>query len=196
MGAEEASVLLSDLSIPETFVLAVGNLHPRKNIPRLVRAVATLRAQGAGDLGLVLAGQRAWRAHDVDVAVAEVRGGDWVHFTGYVSDSQLRALYSTARVFAYPSLYEGFGLPLLEALACGAVVVASDTTAIPEVAGDAALLVSPVDDGALADGLSRALADDQLRLRLRAAGPTRAGQFTWERCAALTVQAYRAALRA
>ncbi len=176
------------------YVLAVGNLHPRKNIPRLIRAVAVARARGAGDLHLVLAGQRAWRATDVDAVIDAAHGHSWVHELGYVSAETLRALYSTAHVVAYPSTYEGFGLPVLEALACGAVVVAANTTAIPEVAGDAAVLVDPLSIEAIAEGVLRASADAALRARLRVAGPARAKAFTWERCAERTVEAYRLAL--
>jgi alpha-1,3-rhamnosyl/mannosyltransferase len=175
-------------------VLAVGNLHPRKNIPRLVRAVAAARALGAGDLHLVLAGQRAWRAADVDGQIDAIDGRSWVHELGYVSAETLRALYSTAEVVAYPSRYEGFGLPVLEALACGAVVLAADATAIPEVAGDAAVLVDPDQDEAVIAGLLSAATDLGLRTRLRAAGPQRARIYTWDRCADETLEAYRRAL--
>ena len=185
---------LATLRLPPRFVLAVGNLHPRKNIPRLVRSVARLRSSGADDIGLVVAGQRSWRADDVVDAVRKVGGEDWVTLTGYVADEVLEALYNRAHVVAYPSLYEGFGLPVAEALAIGAVVVASDSTSIPEVAGDAALLVDSTDDEALTEGLVRAAPDDELRTRLQAAGPRRAASLTWDACAAASVEAYRVAL--
>jgi glycosyltransferase involved in cell wall biosynthesis len=175
-------------------VLAVGNLHPRKNIPRLIRALAATRPQGAGDVHLVLAGQRAWRAADVDAAIDAVDGHGWVHELGYVSAETLRALDSTAHVVAYPSRYEGFGLPVLEALACGAVEVAANATAIPEVAGKAAILVEPMSTEAIGEGLLRASTYEGLRARLRVAGPARAKAFTWDRCADQTVEAYRLAL--
>jgi alpha-1,3-rhamnosyl/mannosyltransferase len=117
-----------------------------------------------------------------------------VSLIGYVPDDALVALIGRAGAVAYPSRYEGFGLPVLEALACGAVVVAADRTSIPEVAGDAAILVDPGSDDAMADGLLRALIDGTLRAGLAEAGPTRAAMFDWDRCAAATVVGYRRAL--
>lgn len=194
LADDERGRRLAEFALVEPFVLAVGNLHPRKNIPRLVRSVAAARRAGIGDLSLVIAGQRGWRAAEVDAAVDAVGGQDWVRFLGFVEDDVLQALYGAARVVAYPSLYEGFGLPVLEALACGAVVVASDATAIPEAAGDAAILVDPGSDEAVEDGLVRAISDEDLRARLTVAGPIHAAGFTWARCAEGTVTAYRAAL--
>jgi glycosyltransferase involved in cell wall biosynthesis len=190
----ETTRRLLDLDRPRAYVLAVGNLHPRKNIPRLIRAVAKVRRRASPDLGLVLAGQPGWRGDEVHRAIADAGGDGWVVLTGYVSDERLEALYNDAAVVAYPSLYEGFGLPVAEALAIGAVVVASNATSIPEVAGDAALLVDPRDDDAIADALERALSDEPLRARLRSAGPARAAQLTWQSCADATVTAYRWAL--
>jgi len=185
---------LAPLRLPPRFVLAVGNLHPRKNIPRLVRSVARLRSAGADDIGLVVAGQPSWRADDVADAIRQVGGEGWVTLTGYVPDEVLEALYNRAYIVAYPSLYEGFGLPVAEALAIGAVVVASDSTSIPEVAGDAALLVDSTDDEALSQGLIRAATDDTLRARLKTAGPERAASLTWDACAAASIEGYRVAL--
>jgi glycosyltransferase involved in cell wall biosynthesis len=180
--------------LPPRFVLAVGNLHPRKNLPRLIRAVAEARRLGVGDVGLVIAGQRGWRGEDVSAEIARADGADWVRLTGYVSDDVLEALYNRASVVCYPSLYEGFGLPVAEALAIGAVVVASDATSIPEVAGDAAILVDPREDTAVTAGLISALTDDRLRARLMAAGPAQASKFTWAACAEATMAAYRIAV--
>jgi glycosyltransferase involved in cell wall biosynthesis len=194
LDADECSRRLAGLDLKTPFVLAVGNLHPRKNLPRLIRAVASLRRAGLNDLGLALVGQRGWRAEEVDAAVDAVDGTGWVRFLGFVDDDILQALYGAARVVAYPSLYEGFGLPVLEALACGAVVVASEAAAIPEAAGSAAVLVDPNRDEAVVEGLHRAATDEALRTRLVAAGPGHAARFTWDRCAEQTVAAYRVAI--
>jgi glycosyltransferase involved in cell wall biosynthesis len=190
----EAAARLRELDPPASFVLAVGNLHPRKNIPRLIHAVAAARKAGAGDLNLLLAGQRWWRSEDVDRAIEEADASSWVRLLGYVADDALPALYSAATVVAYLSLYEGFGLPVLEALACGAVVVASNTTSIPEVAGSAAVLVDPTDVTGIASVIATAATDPEIRASLKKAGPLQAARFSWERCAELTVQAYQLAL--
>lgn len=194
LSAEDAREALRGLALPPSFVLAVGNLHPRKNIPRLVRAIDRARAAGAGDIHLVLAGQAGWRAGEVDEAVSRVGGDGWVHRLGYVDERALLALHSVAKAVAYVSLYEGFGLPVLEAMACGAVVVASQTTSIPEVAGEAAVLVDPASDDAVTGGLIQALTDQDLRRRLALAGPARAAIFTWDACAEATVRAYQSTL--
>lgn len=176
------------------FVAAIGNVHPRKNIARLVRAVAIARRSGAHDLRLLLVGQRSWQAGEVDEAIRIVGAASWTTWTGYVTDATLVAIYHLATVVAYPSRYEGFGFPVGEAMAAGAVVVAAETTSIPEVAGEGALLVDPESDEAIADALVRAVDDAALRDRLRKAAITRVAELTWERTAEATVAAYRQAL--
>ena len=121
--------------------------------------------------------------------------GDSVRFPGYIEQDDLAALYSLATVFAYPSLWEGFGLPVLEAMACGAPVLTSSVSSLPEVAGDAAVLVPPTDVDAMAEGLTRLLEDGALRADLAARGPRRAAQFSWERCARETLAVYQAVVR-
>jgi glycosyltransferase involved in cell wall biosynthesis len=121
---------------------------------------------------------------------------DRVRFTGYIESGDVAALYSLATVFAYPSLWEGFGLPVLEAMACGTPVLTSDVSSLPEVAGDAAVLVSPTDVEAIADGLTRLLDDAALRADLAARGLRRAASFSWERCARETLAVYRSVARA
>jgi glycosyltransferase involved in cell wall biosynthesis len=194
LDAPERAVRLAGLPVAHPFVLAVGNLHPRKNLARLVHAVAAVRSSGVPELRLVLVGQPSWHASEVDAAVDAVDGRDWVTFTGYIDDAVLLALYGEAHVVAYVSLYEGLGLPVLEALACGAVVVASSTTAVPEAVGDAGVLVDPTLVDSIAAGILSAATDSALRARLAAAGPAWAGTFTRKRFADGAVQAYRSAI--
>ncbi len=182
--------------LPERFVLAVGNLQPRKNLARLIDAIAALRAARGDDCRLVLVGQPFWRHSELDQAVAAHGLRDVVIATGYVPAEDLPAIYSAATVFAYPSLYEGFGLPPLEAMACGTPVVVGDTSSLPEVVGDAALLVDPRDTGAIAAAIARLLDDPALRERLRQAGFARAAMFSWRETARRTVEVYDTVLAA
>jgi glycosyltransferase involved in cell wall biosynthesis len=176
-------------NLPDRFLLYLGTLEPRKNVPRLLEAYARLRRRGAAP-PLVLAGARGWGRDDLDARVRALGLGDAVRLLGYVPPPELPLCYNAADVFVYPSLYEGFGLPPLEALACGTPVVASNTSSLPETLGDAALLVDPRDPAALADAVGTALADAPLRARLRAAGLERTRRFTWRQMAEQTVAVY------
>lgn len=181
------------LRLQGPFVLQVGSLEPRKNVPRLIAAMAHARGQGV-ELTLALAGQRGSGSRDVDAAIARHHAEGWVRQLGYVSDATLDVLYAQATIVAYVSVYEGFGLPLLEAMARGTPVVAGDRAAIPEVAGDAALLVDPHDVPAIAEALATAASEPDVRDRLRIAGPIRAAAFGVEAMAEATMAAYRSAL--
>ncbi|NJL92658.1 MAG: glycosyltransferase family 4 protein [Anaerolineae bacterium] len=162
------------------FTLAVGTLQPRKNYPRLIQA---LYQANLPDLHLVIAGGKGWLEAPIHAQVAELGLQNRVHLIGFVADEDLSALYSLATLTAYPSLYEGFGFPILESMACGTPVLASTTSSMPEVSGQAAWLVDPLDTEALAEGLRRLLTDPALRETLSTAGLERARQFTWERAA-------------
>jgi glycosyltransferase involved in cell wall biosynthesis len=170
------------------YVLSVGTVEPRKNLRTLVEAFS-VPARAGWDL--VLVGPDGWH-EDLQTIVDPL--GDRAKPLGFVPEGELAALYAGASAFAYPSSWEGFGLPVLEAMAYGAPVVTSAGTACAEVAGDAALLVDPKDPNALRDALSRLLEDTDLTDRLRHDGRLRASQFTWERTAERTVAAYREAL--
>ncbi|HOG45908.1 MAG TPA: glycosyltransferase family 1 protein [Anaerolineae bacterium] len=173
------------------FILGVGTLQPRKNLTGLIEAFARLTAQRSLPHELIIAGREGWLYEPIFARVQALRLHDRVRFLGFVADEDLPALYTLAGCLAYPSFYEGFGLPALEAMACGTPVVASSTSSLPEVAGPAALLVDPHDVDGLAAALDRALHDEQLRAGLCRAGRQRAAQFTWRRAAQQLLAAYR-----
>jgi glycosyltransferase involved in cell wall biosynthesis len=174
-------------------VLYVGNVEPRKNLVRLVDAFERL---GAREATLAIAGGRAWMSDEVERRVAGYRGPGRVRLLGYVPDDDLPALYSVADAFAYVSVWEGFGLPVLEAMACGAPVVCSRIAPLEEVAGGAARFVDPLSVESIAEGLDAVLSSATERDRLGAAGLARAAQFSWAETARLTLAAYREALSA
>jgi glycosyltransferase involved in cell wall biosynthesis len=177
------------------YLLHVGTLQPRKNLGRLVAAFAAIASEEP-DVELVLAGKRGWGREDPAALAGHLGVGTRVHLLGYVPRTELPALYGSATAVVVPSLYEGFGLPVLEALACGVPVAASWGSSLPEVAGSAALYFDPLDVDELAGVLRRLLAEAPLRRRLSEAGPARAREFTWERCAAATQAVLERAARA
>jgi glycosyltransferase involved in cell wall biosynthesis len=179
--------------IAREYVLAVGSIQPRKNLARLVRAYSGLRrGRGRSNLPqLVLVGKKAWLYGETLKAVEEEGVGDSVVLTGYVSEGDLPALYTGALCFAYPSYYEGFGLPPLEAMRCGTAVLTGDRTSLPEVVGDAGLTADPFDTGAIARALTRLIEDPALRAELGARGLKRASGFDWRDTARMTLQVYR-----
>jgi glycosyltransferase involved in cell wall biosynthesis len=183
-----AAGLLADLGVRGPFLLAVGTLEPRKNLPRLLAAFGEITDE-LPDHFLVVAGPVGW-GPTLRPTWDSVR----VKLAGPVDDPVLQALYRAAEGLAYPSLYEGFGLPVVEAMAHGLPVLTSDRSSLPEVAGDAAMLVDPLDRGAIAKGLVRLVTDSALRRRLADAGPRRAARFTWSATAAGTWAAYREVL--
>ena len=196
MDGGEAAGVLGELGIGGEFLLAVGTIEPRKNLLTLVRAFEeVLRERPASELRLVVAGGRGWLSGPLFESIerSPVRGR--VVLAGYVSDEQLRALYSACAAFVYPSLYEGFGLPPLEAKSCGAPVVAGWTPAVAEVSGGAARLFDPRDHGQLARLLLELLDDHTARRALSEAGLQRAAHFSWQRTARATLDVYAEALK-
>jgi glycosyltransferase involved in cell wall biosynthesis len=193
-SAADTEVFLRRLGLRRPYVLALGNLQPRKNLERLVDAWALLVREGA-DAGhrLVVAGGFQGRRDDAPAHAIAAGIGDRVVFPGSIRQDDLPALYANADLFVFPSLYEGFGLPVLEAMACGAPVACSRTTSLPEVAGGAAALFDPEDPRDIAAVLGALIADPELRADLRARGRRRAGAATWRACAELTAAAYDAA---
>jgi len=180
--------------LPQRFILSLGRLEPRKNFVRLIQAYAHLRRRWAPPHHLVIVGGRGWLYDDILREPDRSGVSGWVHFLGFVPDEDLPALYSLADAFAFPSLYEGFGIPPLEALACGTPTVVADNSSLPEVVGDAALRVPAEDVAALTEALNRLLHDELWRERTLIAGPARARQFTWEAAAQRLLAAYRQTL--
>lgn len=178
------------LALPERFILTLGTLEPRKNHRGLIQAFARL-LESEPAVSLLVAGRRGWLDEPIFRAVEELGLQSSVRFLGGVEDADLPALLNATSVVAYPSFYEGFGLPPLEAMACGTPVVTSTGGALPEVCGEAALLVDPADTAGLADALRRALMDRALRATLRERGLRRAAGFTWANTAAGLVEVFR-----
>ena len=181
-------------ALPDRYILQVGTVQPRKNYPATLRALAKIPA--ADRIPLLIAGGLGWGYEPVVAAVERLGLRSWVRFLGYVDRRELPSLYQLSRAVAFPSYDEGFGLPILEAFAAGAPVAASTAGAIPEVAGDAALLSPPDDEALLAENLLRLISDEPFRERQIAAGRVRAARFTWPASAAAHARVYREAAAA
>ena len=174
------------------YILSVGSIQPRKNLARLIRAYALLRGNCSADKlpKLVLVGKCAWLYDETLRTLDQAGVKDTVILTGYVPESDLPALYSGALCFVYPSYFEGFGLPPLEAMKCGAPVIVGDRTSLPEVVGNAALAVNPFDVEAIAGAISRLINNSALRRELSAKGQERAKEFSWQDTARKTLTVY------
>lgn len=173
------------------YVLMVGDLQPRKNHLGLLNAFTeVLRAHPQLTHRLVFVGKETWYSKDLHKAVEKSGIAGRVHFTGFVDDADLVQFYGGCDLFVFPSFYEGFGLPILEAMACGRAVVSSDTTAMPEVADGAGILFSPESTGQMARAIRDVLLDSELRVRLERLGSQRVSMFSWERAAKSTLQVY------
>jgi glycosyltransferase involved in cell wall biosynthesis len=182
----QGSEVLHEYGIDGPYVLYVGTLQPRKNVERLIEAFALAKRKGHIKERLVLAGRIGWLPEGIMRRLQEV--GDTVTLAGYVPDDHLPALYAGATLFVLPSLFEGFGMPVVEAMACGAPVLAADTSSLPEVVGDAGLLFDPLDTEALADAIVWLCEHESVRQELRDKGLKRAAAFTWEEAARKTLE--------
>lgn len=195
---ETDAARLAALGICAPYLLYVGALHPRKNLARVIAAFAALKARCA-EARLVIVGPPSWGAHEIfkhvlSASQGGLEGGgcnSGVSFTGFVSDEELRCLYKGARALVFPSLYEGFGLPALEAMAYGTPVLSSNVSSLPEVVGDAGLLVDPLSTEAILEAMYRLWTEKDLRNVLAARGLKQAQHFTWERTAHLTLEVYQ-----
>jgi glycosyltransferase involved in cell wall biosynthesis len=177
------------------YALYVGSIQPRKNLERLIMAFARLCDQQRVEFDLVLAGAVGWLSDSIFRCAAQTGLADRIHFTGYLADADLAALLQGARLFCYPSLLEGFGLPVLEAQYAGIPVMTANNSSLPEVAGDAALLVDPTDIDAIADAMLRLSRDEELRQRLIAAGHENVKRFSWQDAAQKTLAVLEQAAR-
>jgi glycosyltransferase involved in cell wall biosynthesis len=196
LPAEETVETKRRLNIEDEFILCVGTIEPRKNLLALLKAFAEILRSTSLCPQLVIAGHEGWLTEELFSHIQRSGLEDRLRFTGYLTDEDLRALYSSCSVFVYPSLYEGFGLPPLEAMACGAPVVTSRIPSIIETVGtEAASLVSPTDVQALAGKIIEILNDDNLRRHLSATGQQRASLFSWEKTARSTLKVYQEAAK-
>jgi glycosyltransferase involved in cell wall biosynthesis len=192
---ERRQAMRARYHLDSPFILAVGNLQPRKNLQRLTVAFRRLLADGFNSHRLVLVGNDAFHSSQFRAEVQDLIQSGQLALTGYVPEEDLPALYREAGVFVYPSLYEGFGLPILEAMACGTPVVTSNTSSMPEVAGDAALLVDPVQTDQIQHALSSIISQAELAVQLSERGRQRAKQFTWASTARNVMTVYRHVLK-
>jgi glycosyltransferase involved in cell wall biosynthesis len=181
--------------IDRDYILSVGSIQPRKNLRRLIEAYSLLRhAIPEGKLPqLVLVGKNAWLFDETLRSLADTNIGSSIILTGYVPESDLPALYSGALCFIYPSYFEGFGLPPLEAMKCGAPVIVGNQTSLPEVVGDAALMIDPFDVNAIAGAIKKVIMDSNFRSELRVKGLERAKVFDWKETARQTLAVYEKA---
>jgi glycosyltransferase involved in cell wall biosynthesis len=183
--------VLDKYGISGDYILAVGSIQPRKNIARLIRGYTRMLSQHSDNAPrLVIVGKRAWLFEDTIRAAAISSANDKILFTGYVPERELAALYTGALCFAYPSYFEGFGIPLLEAMRCGTPTITSDRTCFPEVVGDASLIIDPFDEESIAAGLWRMISDVALREQLRSRGFVQSSLFDWRKTARLTLDVY------
>lgn len=195
--AADASRRIGETTINnQQFMLFTSTIEPRKNLPTLLQALRIcIDRQPKQNYRLVIAGARGWRDSLIYETVKNLKLGDYVSFVGSVSPDELVWLYNACRIYINPSLYEGFGLPLLEAMACGAACLASDTSSLPEVGGDAAEYISPLDAQHWADRIAAFWQDSDLRARYSAKSLQRAQQFSWAQAAKETLQVYQYALK-
>jgi glycosyltransferase involved in cell wall biosynthesis len=191
LPAGEVAAFRREEGLPDRFILFVGTLEPRKNVVGLVEAYARLPKDRPP---LLLVGGKGWLYDEIFARVEALGLSEEIRFAGYVPVDALPWWYNAAEIFVYPSLYEGFGLPPLEAMACGTAVISSRASSLPEVVGQAGLLVDPAEPDALAQAMEHVLTDKEMRKEMQSAGLAQAQNFTWSSTARQTVESYRRAL--
>ena len=191
LPADQVAAFRQQKGLPDRFVLFVGTLEPRKNVVGLIEAYAKLPK---GRPPLVLVGGKGWFYDEIFARVEALELTGEVRFAGFVPAEELPLWYNAADLFVYPSIYEGFGLPPLEAMACGTAVITSNASSLPEVVGAAGQMVDPADADALADAMARVLGRKELKEQMQSAGLVQAAEFSWENAAQQTVSSYRRAL--
>jgi glycosyltransferase involved in cell wall biosynthesis len=192
ISQEDRSALQTRYNLPERFLLYVGTVEPRKNLERLIEAYYLYRQEEPGsEVKLVIAGGNGWLYEDIFTRVKALHMEQDIIFTGYVNSEDLPYLYNMALAFVYPSLYEGFGLPPLEAMACGTPVISSNSSSLPEVIGDAGILIDPYQVEDIAAAMNKVVASSSLREEMSCQGMEQARRFSWTRCAQETLQVYR-----
>ncbi|MFA6433289.1 MAG: glycosyltransferase family 1 protein [Elusimicrobiales bacterium] len=194
MSAEELAPVKAKYSLPDRFILCVGSMEPRKNLISLLKAYSSLDRSARAGFKLVFVGFKGWENKEIMELLAKVK--DEAVYLGYITDAELGALYNLASFFLYPSFYEGFGLPPLEAMACGCPVVVSKAASLPEVCGGAAVYIDPHDIDGIAQGIKKVAGDDSLRKTLSSAGLERAKLFSWEKTAQEHLEIFKAIVRA
>lgn len=189
--AEELEQIRSKYSLPSNYILYVGTIQPRKNLNLLIKSFFSLKKSGKISQKLVIAGRKGWLSSSLFDLIKELGIEGEVIFTGFVPDEELPYIYNMADIFVYLSLFEGFGIPPLEAMACGIPVVCSNTTSLPEVVGDAGMLVNPMDQNAVEEAILKVLENPELRIDMREKGLIQAKKFSWERTAGETLKVYK-----
>ena len=189
MDSQEIDVIRQKYGLKDPFILFVGNLEPRKNIPNLIRAFSHCREQNE-NLKLVIAGRRGWLYEEIFTTVTELHLENKVQFLDYIPHEDLPALYNAAMIFVYVPFYEGFGLPVLEAMQCGTPVITANTSSLPEVVGEGGIMVDPLDIADLSEKISLLISDEYLRKENIRYNLSRCEEFSWKKCAQQTAEVY------
>ncbi len=191
---DEVEAFRSREELPQRFLLFVGTLEPRKNLPLLLRAYARLPADCRQEVHLVIGGGRGWMYDEIFATIAQHNLVDTVHTPGYIPAEDLALWYNAAEALVYPTLYEGFGFPIIEAMACGKPVLASNSSSLPEAAGDVGILLPPDDEAAWMTAMLNLISDEQARAAISPSAIVWAREFTWERTARQTINSYQQAM--